>query len=988
MQMLKRVFFNILLLISILLVFSSGIRALDPHTAPNKYILHKWTTRDGLPQNTIYSIVQDRKGYLWLGTDRGIVRFDGLNFSTFNTGNVPAITNNSIISLLLSKDESLWMGTYGGGLTRYKNGIFKNYSQKDGLPNHFINAIVEDDEHNIWLGTTGDGVIRFNGKSFTAVTDAEGLSYNIVTSLFYDSRGKLWVGTERGLNCLVYKKGKPQVTIYNAADGLAGDCIEAIFEDRSGWLWIGTTNGISRIGNREGDLSQRRFEAITTGEGLAGNLVRSFCEDKDGNIWAATNGGLSRIQIPPGSRRIRDMKIESFTSEQGLSDNVLTAVYEDKWGNLWVGTSGGGVNMVGEGKFSFYTEKEGLTSGYTRAVYGDAQDILWIGTNGGGLNRLKDGKFTAYTREDGLSSNYIESIYGDRGGNLWIGTPNGLNRFKDGKFQVFTTEAGLSNNSIKSLFEDSRGSLWIGTFGGGLNRFKSGEFEVFDRKKGLSDDFVLAIEEDRFGNIWVGTNRGINCLEPGSDLIRRFQGRTGVPQGMILDIYCDYEGVMWIGTGDEGLVRYKDGVFTQFKGGEGFGSHVIYNIIEDNQENLWLSTNNGIFSVSGRRLNIYAHQLHRSLSGPGPGSQSYPGNDWTRVVTWRHFQEGDGLKTPVCTGGFQPAGWKTTNGLIWFPTIKGLAVMDLRRPVFIVQQEAIGAGSPAEPGPGESGPGIPYMNVVRDQPVMIEKVVADGTVYKPHTGIKLPVGTEKVEFYFTAIHYGKPGNILFKYRLEGHDEQWTVSSSPKSVVYLDLPAGSYEFIVMARPGGGDWNFGGDSCSFSIASPFHETFWFYFLVTIGLVFVFWGIPLLREIRAQKRKTGEEKYKGSPLTLQKSKLYLQQLQKIMEEEKPFLDPELSLQKLAERIGITREDLSHVINEQLGRNFKNFINEYRIEEAKRKLVDPQENQFVLLKIAFDVGFNSKSAFNASFKKSTGLSPSEYRKKYQETGKKTRVQ
>ncbi|NIM18044.1 MAG: helix-turn-helix domain-containing protein [Candidatus Aminicenantes bacterium] len=968
----------IFLLMLLFPVRPPAVLALDPNTAIKKYILHKWTTRDGLPQNTIHNIVQDSKGYLWLGTDRGIVRFDGFSFRTFDTSTISAIKNNSILSLLLSQDGSLWIGTYGGGIIRYRKGNFKNYSQKEGLPNPFINAIAEDDQHNTWFGTTGDGVIRFNGKTFTTITDADGLSYNIVTSLCYDNRGKLWVGTERGLNCLVEEKGNLKITVYTAADGLAGSRIEAIFEDSRGYLWIGTTNGISRIRNRLHDLSRKRFETITKNDGLADNLVRSIYEDKDNNIWVASNGGLSRIQIPTGSRRSGSLIIENFTAEEGLSDNALTSVFEDKWGNLWVGTSGSGLNMFREGKFSFYTEKDGLSSGYTKAIYEDSKDVLWIGTSGGGLNRLKDGEFTGYTREHGLSSNYIESIYGDSAGNLWVGTPNGLNRFKEGKFQVFTTNDGLSENSIKALFVDSKENLWIGTFGGGLNCFKHGQFQIFDTEKGLSDNFVLAVEEDRYGNIWVGTNRGINCLE--NNMFRRFHGREGVPQGRVLDIFCDYEGVVWIGTSDEGLVRYKDGVFTQFKSDKGFGSHVIYNVVEDNLENLWLSTNNGIFSVSGRRLNIYAHQLKRSSlplsSSSDPGSHA--DENWTRSITWRHFQESDGLKTSVCSGGFQPAGCKTKNGLIWFPTIQGLAVMDLRRPVFIVQKEPIAGDLP-----GETEKGIPYMTVVRDKTVVLQKVAADGGTYDPHSNFVLPVGTEKIEFYFTAIYYGEPGNIMFKYRLEGYDDQWVVSSSRKSVVYLDIPAGDYEFTVMARPGGGDWSFGSDSCSFSIKYPFHETFWFYFIITVGLVFVFWGIPLLREMRTKKRKTSDEKYKGSTLTPKKSKLYLNQLLKIMEEEKPYMDPDLSLQILAKRMEITKEDLSQIINEQLNRNFKQFINEYRIEEAKKKLVDPRENQYVLLKIAFDVGFNSKSAFNASFKKHTGMSPSEYRKRRQEKKK-----
>lgn len=943
----------------IFLAWPQEVLGLDPKTPADKYIHHIWTTRSGLPQNTIHSIVQDSSGYLWLGTDRGIVRFDGTRFRVLHKGNIPSIKNNSITSLHISRDGTLWIGTYGGGITRYKDGTFKNYSIEEGLTNHFINAIAEDDEQTMWFGTTGDGVIQLKNETFTAITHEQGLSYNIVSCLLSDSKGKLWVGTEQGLNCI----NNDGITIFTTADGLPGNNINTIFEDSRGYLWVGTTNGIGFIRNRPKDLQDKKFTALNTQDGLTDNFVRSIIQDKAGNIWIATNGGLNRINADSLRKRTPgqvDFRLEHFTSRDGLSDDALLSLAEDRWGNLWVGTSGGGLNVLRDGKFEFYTEKDGLSSGYIKAIYEDAEKTVWIGTSGGGLNQFKGKKFAVYTKKDGLSSNYIESLCGDSQGNLWIGTPNGLNRFKNGQVQVFTTNEGLSNHSIRSLFQDSKHNLWIGTFGGGLNRYHNGTFEYFDTEKGLSDNFILALEEDKYGNLWIGTNRGLNCFD--HQFFRYFSDRDGIPRGRVLDIYCDPEGTLWIASNDEGLVRYKNGIFTPFKSTGGFTDHVICRIIEDHQQNLWLSSDGGIFSVSRRRLNWYMN-----------GSSDF--------IDWNHFQEGDGLKTSVCSGGFQPAGWKTSNDMIWFPTIKGIAVIDLRKPQFMVKNQP---GIPDLPEETESDytkmEDVPHMTVVRQLPVLIEKVVADNTAYNPDSHFKLPSGTEKIEFYFTAIDYGPPGNVVFKYRLMGYDKKWTRSSNRKSVVYLDLPAGDYEFKVLARQSDGKWSYDGDSCFFSMKPPFQQTFWFYFLLTLGLTMVTLGIPKLLEIMTKKRLADEEKYKSSTLSYHKSKTYLSQLLKIMAEEKPYLDPELSLQTLAKQMGITKEALSQVINEQLDRNFKNFINEYRIEEAKKRLLDPKENQFVLMKIALDVGFNSKSVFNASFKKFTGMSPSQYRKKHQD--------
>ncbi|UCH94589.1 MAG: helix-turn-helix domain-containing protein [Candidatus Aminicenantes bacterium] len=934
------------------------VRGLDPKTPVDKYIHHIWTTRDGLPQNTIHSIVQDSSGCLWLGTDRGVVRFDGSKFKVLHKGNIPAIKNNSITSLLISQKRTLWMGTYGGGITRYKEGKFKNYSLEDGLTNHFINTIAEDHQQNPWFGTTGDGVIQLKNNTFTSITHDQGLSYNIVSCLFTDRKGNLWVGTEKGLNSI----SNNQITVYTMSDGLPGDNIKTIFEDSKGCLWVGTNNGVGFIRNRPKNLEKGKFFTLTRQDGLTDNFICSIIEDKNRNIWIATNGGLNRINANSRTTRIpdkRNLRLDRFTSGDGLSDDALSCLYEDRWGNLWIGTSGGGLNVLRDGKFEFYTEKDGLTSGYIKAIYEDAEHTLWIGTGGSGLNRFKQGKFTAYTKKNGLSSNDIESLCSDNAGNLWIGTTNGLNRFKNETFQIFTTNQGLSNQSIKSLYADSKGNLWVGTFGGGLNRYQHGEFEWFDTEKGLSDNFVLALEEDKYGNLWVGTNRGLNCFD--RRFFRHFSGQEDMPRGRVLDIYCDPQGVLWIATNDEGLIRYKNGIFTSFKSIGGFADQVIYRVLEDHQQNLWLSSNKGIFAVSRRRLNWYVDSK---------GS----------FIDWRHFQEGDGLKTSVCSGGFQPAGWKTSNHMIWFPTIKGIAVMDLRKPKFIVKNQPGLPNLPDESGlDDEKLEHIPQLTVVRELPVRIENVVADNVSYNPVSYFKLPAGTEKIEFYFTAVNYGPPGNVVFKYRLMGCDKKWIRSTNRKSVVYLDVPAGDYEFKVLARLSDGNWSYEGDSCFFAVKPSFHQTFWFYFLLTLGLTLVVFGIPKFLEVMAKKRKIKEGKYKSSTLTVQKSKTHLNQLLKIMVEEKPYLDPELSLQKLAKRMEITKEDLSQVINEQLKKNFKNFVNEYRIEEAKKKLLDPRENQFVIMKIALDVGFNSKSVFNASFKKFTGISPSEYRKKHQ---------
>ncbi len=915
--------------------------ALDPKKIISNYIHHIWTTKDGIPQNTIYSIVQDSHGYIWIGTDGGLARFDGLEFKLFNKSNTPAIKNDSITSLFISSDKTLWIGTYGGGITLHKGNHFLSPSSLE--PHYFIQSITEDQDKNIWIGTIGGGILLFKDNLFSSITEEDGLSSNIVSSVFADTKGKLWIGTTNGLDCLEHG----EFTTYTANDGLLGNNIRTIFGDSKANLWIGTTQGINKIKNRTGDLKRKRFLSITTKEGLSDNYIRSISEDRHGSIWIATSRGLNRVR--------QDNEIEHFTSLDGLSDNSLLSVYEDKWGNIWIGTSGGGLNALRDGKFSFYTTKDGLSSNYVKAIYEDADGSLWIGTNGAGLNRYKNGTFDLYTESDGLSSNNIESLCGDDKGNLWIGTPNGLNRFNENGFQTFTSRDGLSNTSIKTLFCDSKGVLWIGTFGGGLNRFQNGRFQVFERTRGLSNNFVLSINEDPEGALWVGTNRGLNRFK--NNRFEVFTMQDGLSGDRIMDIYVDADGVLWLATDGGGLNRFKNGQFTDIKTEiQEFSNNMIYRIIEDARSKLWLSSNQGIFSISRRDLNRCAD---------GKTDSIYP----------YHFQEADGLKTSVCTGGFQPAGWKTKQGKIWFPTLKGIATIDLGRVALRVEElpEPIGPEQPTAPVPMVS-----YVVVVREQPVVIDKVLVNDEAVDMREN-QFPANTEKVELHFKLLNYTAPDKVVFRYRLVGHDDRWRDISGGNKVVYRNLPAGRYTFRLLCRNIYGDWIYQGDSYSFYIRQRFYQSFWFYFLVATILALAILLIPKWLEIKAKQRQEETEKYKSSSLTEKQSESFLRKCLTLMETEKPYLDPNLSLAALAQQLGCSKENLSQVINEQTDLNFKNFLNKYRVEEAKKRLADPKENQFVLMKIAYDSGFNSKSVFNAAFKKFTGLSPSEYRKKVQ---------
>jgi signal transduction histidine kinase/ligand-binding sensor domain-containing protein/CheY-like chemotaxis protein len=617
-------------------------RALDPAKALTQFTHSAWLMEDGLPQNSIRAIAQTTDGYLWLATQAGVVRFDGVRFTVFNTANTPALANSNVIALLAARDGSLWIGTYGGGLTRLKDGTFTTYTTRDGLAHDVVFALCEDGKGNLWIGTHGGGLSRWRDGRFTTLSTKDGLSHNFVRAIHEDRQGDLWIGTDGGgLNRL---RGG-QVTVFAKPEGLPSDIILSIREDRHGSLWVGTFDGgLSR--RRDG-----RFTTYARKEGLPSNAVYAISEDRDGSLWVGTHGG--------GLSRWDGRRFTSLTTEYGLGDGGVRAIYEDREGSLWIGTAGSGLHRIKDGKFTTFTTEEGLSSNLVYPVYEDPAGDVWVGTEDRGLNRLSGGRVTTYTTRQGLASDHVWSIEGGRDGSLWLGTGGGLSRLKDGRFTNFTTRQGLSNNMVWAVHEGRDGSLWIGTFGGGLNRLKDGVFNVYTSGDGLPDTSVRAIQEDAAGTLWVGTNSG--------GVARMSQGRfttitttDGLSSNVVRSLYADPQGSVWIGTLGGGLNRLKDGRITVYMTRHGLFDDVIWLILEDGQDNLWMSSSRGIFRVSKQDLNDFADGRIAAIASVAYG-------------------KADGVKSSQGVGGSQSVGWKARDGRLWFSTFHGVSVVDPQR---------------------------------------------------------------------------------------------------------------------------------------------------------------------------------------------------------------------------------------------------------------------------------------------------------------------
>ena len=556
MSLRKKTFYVLILLFSAVLVG-------EGRTVPilsNEYLETVWTTEQGLPQNSVNAIVQSRDGYLWLGTFGGLARFDGVKFTTYNTGNTPGLKSNRILSLFEDRDGTLWIGTQSGEVMSFKNGAGKTYSMADGLVAGFVWAINQDSNGTIWIGgqngaarlvdghfqsftmneglpdaqvwainadengqllfTVGGSFAKFNGEKFVAIENSTNLEKHSWTATSRRKLGGWWIGAGNQIASFA-DGGSQNFPLANTPKGE----LRTLYEASDETLWASYTTPF--------EVYQIKNNALLPYPIKIKSDLRSMMEDREGNLWVGTDGG--------GLLRLKKKKLTTLTVEDGLpSDNILTII-DDGESGVWIATTEGLVHWQ-NGKITKYTAKDGMLSDYATALCRDHNGSLWVGSELG-LVQFKDGKFTKFTPSEGLSNPTVSIIFEDRDGGVWIGTHDGLNLLRDGKFTIFRQANGLINNDVRSIIQTSDGAMWFGTVGG-LSRFKDNVFNNYAAPQGLSNDFVRDIFPDADGSLWLATyGGGLNLLR--AEKIVSIKTKDGLFDDFVSRILPDDRGNFW-----------------------------------------------------------------------------------------------------------------------------------------------------------------------------------------------------------------------------------------------------------------------------------------------------------------------------------------------------------------------------------------------------------------------------------------------------------
>jgi len=811
-------------LVIIALCFRAGVSA--------QPVFNKLNAENGLSQNSVLTIVQDRTGYMWLGTSYGLNRFDGRNFKIYQ--HEPAVpgtlSGNYILSSLSDSKNTLWVGT-SHGLNRYMPETDSFESVLAGKPgeagklsSNTINCLFEDSRGIVWIGT-GRGLnqlvdrqhLRF--RHYFAQKGKPSLPGDDIRYIFEDSQRRLWVATASGLTRMEFAGNGIRFKTYMAgrAGGLSDDFVTAVAEDKQQNIWVGTKRGgLNLLDNTTGTFTHYQKGAGSTS--LIHNNIRKIFTDKAGKLWIATLEGLSILD--PATRVFANHQHEP-ENPTSLSQNSLYDIFQDASGSVWLGTYYNGVNVVysHETPFKVYQagkSKYSINHNVVSAVVKDKTGNLWIGTEGGGFDHLD--VLTGAVRNfrsgsgaaPGMTSNLVKAIVQDKKGDLWVGTHlGGLNYYNaDGRreFKTFRNSpdnpGSLSSDNVSAVFEDSRARLWVGTDQQGVNLLdkQTGTFRHFNvgtpAPFQLSGNFIRNFYEDSGHNLWIGTNEGLNVLRSDFSRIDWIKPRGESREERFSEkrfpkiINCvleDGSGIIWIGSYYGGLTRYDrdSNTFVNYTRKDGLPNDNVLGILDDERGNLWISTSNGLsrFDTGKRSFKNYTV------------ADGLPGNEF---IANTHYKDASG---EMFFGGL--------NGLVRF--LPGaIETNDFAAPVVFT--------------------GLKLFNI----PVHIGG--PDELLQKDINLTREITFTHAQNIFtidFALLNYIKPEKNAYAYRLEGFEKDWNYVKT-SSATYTNLPPGTYTFVVKGANNDGIWSTSPGRLTIHVLPPVWKTWWAYCLYVIAVL----------------------------------------------------------------------------------------------------------------------------------------------------------
>jgi len=742
------------------------------------YTTAVFSLESGLPRDVVLALLQDRQGYLWVGTESGLARFDGAKFDVFRASGSGGLPDSLIRCLCEDGDGSILIGTQRG-LARYENGRV----EKLGDFEQPITALARDSEGRVWIATMGAGLWDYHEGRFTShASDPAFNGIRAVFRLFSDSTGRLWVSLRDG-GVIVRENGVFRVF---AQIGKEAGEVSRMFETPPGTIWFGTTLKLLR-------LKDGQIRSIGTKEGIEDRDITGFCTDGDGRLWIAARGLYRSV----------DAGADSFVHVPGPPDAICRLVIADREGSVWVGTSGNGLLQMRESAFRVMPlQPAGALVSGVRSVSQAPDGSIWAAFGPIGVVRiLPDGQMTSIPLGSGSEAE-AGVILAAADGQVWIGTRGALFSWEAGRL-----ERHPDYINVRILHQDRSGAIWIGIDNQGIVRLQNGKFEPMAGVVGTATSSATAFAEDAGGALYIGVDSGLVKFSDGKAI--RCDPGDSAPSLDVRSICLDGRN-LWVGTKSRGLMLLRDGHwYNPDSLIQPLGERVSA-VVEDARENLWLGTAKGIVWAPKREF------LAAALGQPSSGFH------------WAN--SGEGVRAGTVGYGSQPVSLTATDGSLFFATHVGLIQVNPKN-----------------------------ISFNRTPPIVqIERVMVDGNEAKPSDEIILPPGTRSLAIDYAALSFVRPASIAYRYRLEGHEENWVDAGTRRTAYYTNLPPRNYRFRVLACNSDGVWNDTGAVLGLIQKPWYYETWWFYTAAALGAVCL--GLGMYRLRTRALRKENERLERG--------------------------------------------------------------------------------------------------------------------------------
>jgi signal transduction histidine kinase/ligand-binding sensor domain-containing protein len=765
-----------------LLASCPSAEALDPALDVSQYAHTAWKVREGFFKSGISSIAQTPDGFLWLGTDFGLLRFDGVRAVPWQPPPDQHLPSDSIMRLLVTRDGTLWIGTING-LASWKDGKLTQYAELDG---RYIYALLEDREGALWASgfAAPIGKLCAIRKSSVQCYGDDGVLGPGVFNLYEDSKGNLWAGVKDGL--WRWRPGPPK--FYSLPGNVNG--IQALGEDADGTLLVGWKGGIYRF-------VDGKTEAYSLPGFTRQFSARRMLRDRDGGLWIGTIG--------QGLVHIHQGRTDAFAQSDNLSGDEVGGLFQDREGTIWVRTLGG-LDRFRDFAVATFTGKQGLLHDSVAFALAAKDGSIWLATPAG-LNRWTGGQMASLGKQDKKLNGHIpHSLFQDSRGRIWVSTVEG-GGYLEG--ERFTPVTGVPGGPVHGVAEDTAGSLWIANQLGGLLHLVGNRLTEQIPWTGLGhkDNASALIADPAQGGLWLGFHHGGVAYFKDGRVLAAYASSDGLGEGRVNTFRLDADGALWAAT-EGGLSRLKNGRIATLTSKNGLPCDGVHWSIEDDIGSVWLYMPCGLARVARSELEAWARAAGKDKGGDAKRVQATV------------FDSSDGVRTHGKAGGYGALVAKSSDGKLWFLPWDGVSVVDPRHlPI------------------NKLPPPIHIEQITADRKTYDASSAANGRV-------SLPALIRDLKIDYTALSLVTSEKVLFRYKLEGRDRDWQDAGNRREAFYTDLPPRNYRFRVVACNNSGVWNEAGTFLDLAVAPAYYQTTWFRLSCVAAFLALLGGLYQLR------------------------------------------------------------------------------------------------------------------------------------------------